>query len=140
MISIFLGCLLVAAPAVISEVLFRNYDAAMGDRSFITAHSTYIEGFRVKSNILVLMYYPIFLFRRLCFAATITILVDYPRIQLSLIMVGTFTVHLLAYNNNNRDKTKYSFYSISATGSHSGADSCSIQRFTRSSYLQWPQL
>lgn len=38
------------------------------------------------------MFYPIFMFRRLAFAATITLLTNYPQIQLSFISLGSATV------------------------------------------------
>jgi len=88
------GCMLIGIPSFVSEFLYQYRDAAIKNKKFRTAHSSYISGFRVGANILNLMFYPIFMFRRLTFAATITILYDYPVIQLAFISAGTAAVFL----------------------------------------------
>jgi len=84
-----MSCFLVGVPAILSEFLYRYRVQAVKSKKFRAAHSSYIMGFRVNINILNLMYYPIFMFRRLAFAATIVILYDYPEIQLAFINLGT---------------------------------------------------
>jgi len=86
------GCLLVGIPSIISEFLYRHRVAAYKNKDFMIAHSSYIAGFRVKENVLNLMFYPIFMFRRLTFAATITILYEYPTLQLCLTSLVTACV------------------------------------------------
>ncbi len=90
LIAFMLACVLIAAPSLIAEFLYRHHEDAKRVKKFRDAHASYIKGFRVKSNIMNLMFYPIFLFRRLAFAATVVLLSDYPSLQLSLITVGTF--------------------------------------------------
>ncbi len=92
LIAVIVGCLLVGAPAFISEFLYQNQQLATTDTDFRAAHASFITGFRVKANVLNLMYYPIFLFRRLTFAATITLLVNYPSLQLSFILIQSLAV------------------------------------------------
>jgi len=86
--------MLVGIPSIISEFLYQHRSAAYQDKEFIQTHSSYIAGFRVKANVLNLMFYPVFMFRRLTFAATITILYEYPAVQLSLSSLGTACVFL----------------------------------------------
>ncbi len=92
LIAIMMCCFLVGAPAFISEFLYQNHELAIKDSQFRATHASYISGFRVRANVLNLMYYPIFLFRRLAFAATITLLANYPSLQLGLISLQTLAV------------------------------------------------
>jgi len=85
-----MSCMLVGVPAFISEFLYLHREEASGDKQFKIVHSSYISGFRVKANIMNLMYYPIYIFRRLAFATTIVILYDYPVVQLVFVNIGTF--------------------------------------------------
>lgn len=66
----------------------------MRDKEFKTTHASYISAFRVKRNVLNLMFYPIFLFRRLVFAAIVVVLSDFPCVQLGAISVCTIAVWL----------------------------------------------
>jgi len=84
--------MLIGIPSFVSEFLFQYRDLAIKNKKFKMAHSSYISGFRVKANVLNLMFYPIFMFRRLTFAASITILYNYPAIQLTFISAGTVSV------------------------------------------------
>jgi len=90
--------------------LYRHRENASFDYKFRNAHSSYISGFRVKANIMNLMYYPIFIFRRLAFAATIVILYEYPEMQLALINIGTiaFMFYMIYWKPF---KNKFSLYS-----------------------------
>jgi len=71
-------------------------------------------GFRVKVNIMNLMYYPIFMFRRLSYAATIVLLYDYPEIQLAFINIGTiaFAGYMIYWKPF---KNKFSLYSAASS-------------------------
>lgn len=84
--------MLIIIPSLISEFLYQNHDCAKKSKPFITRHASYIKGFRVRANILNLMFYSIFLFRRLCFAAIIVFLSNYPELQISLIFITTQAV------------------------------------------------
>jgi hypothetical protein len=94
MAAIVIGSLLVCCPAYISEFLYRNYPKAMTSTGFQARHSTLLSGFEYKRDILVIMFYPIFLFRRAATAAILSILVNYPYIQLGLLLCCSVTVSL----------------------------------------------
>lgn len=88
------GCLLICVPALVSDFLFRNKTLAINDKEFRSTFSCYLNGFRIKANIINLMFYPIYMFRRLVFAFTIVILTSVPELQLAFIAVGTCCVIL----------------------------------------------
>jgi len=113
-ITIVTSCFLVGVPAIVSEFLYRYRTQAVKNKIFRSAHSSYIMGFRVKENIMNLMYYPIFMFRRLTFAATIVILHDYPEIQLAFINIGTiaFAGYMIYWKPF---KNKLSLYSAASS-------------------------
>ena len=130
LISIITACSLVVVPSALSEFLYQNYESAKDDKSFINAHGSYINGFRVKANILILMYYPIFMFRRLCYSAIIVFLSEYPYVQLALISICNIAVLFQFFIN-------ISLYSTCHIGSHSRASIASSRRFVQRSILQF---
>jgi len=112
LISIISGVLLIAVPSSISEFLYRHRSASYTSKAFRTAHSSYVSGFRVRANVLNLMFYPIFLFRRLAFAVTIAILYDFPLLQLSFINFGTCCVFFQLLNLEKQVKIVHILYDI----------------------------
>jgi len=114
LISIILSCMLVGIPSFISEFLYRHRDLAITDPNFKKIHASYISGFRVKANIMNLMYYPIFMFRRLLFAAIIVLLYNYPEVQLAFINIGTvaFIFYMIYWKPF---KNKFSLYSAASS-------------------------
>ena len=86
--------ILVLIPVIMADYLSKNYKHAIFNKPFIRSFGTYINGFSINADILNLMYYPIFLFRRLCFSATIVIFVNYPYLQLILISLGNIVVSI----------------------------------------------
>eukprot|EP00826_Nyctotherus_ovalis_P010753 TRINITY_DN12818_c0_g1_i16.p2 TRINITY_DN12818_c0_g1~~TRINITY_DN12818_c0_g1_i16.p2 ORF type:complete len:221 (-),score=55.76 TRINITY_DN12818_c0_g1_i16:129-791(-) len=104
------GCLLICVPTLISDFLFQNKELAIRDKQFKETFSCYLSGFRIKANILNLMFYPVYMFRRLTFAFTIVILADIPELQLAFISLET-AVYLCYLVFLRPLKNKYSHYS-----------------------------
>ncbi len=90
LVSIMVSCVLATAPVLIYDFIYQNYQLVREDKAFRQAHSSFIAGFRVQTNLMNAMFYPIYLFRRLTFAGIVVLLYDYPSVQLALISIGTF--------------------------------------------------
>lgn len=89
------GCCLICVPALISDFLFIHKEKARNNTEFRTTYSSYVSGFRVKHNLLNLMFYPIYMFRRLTFSFTIVILASVPSLQLALITFVNISVFFI---------------------------------------------
>ena len=92
LLAIIGGCSLICVPALISDFLFIHREDANTNTEFRTTYSSYVSGFRIKTNILNLMFYPIYMFRRLTFAFTIVILANIPSLQIALITLVNISV------------------------------------------------
>ncbi len=79
-------------PAYLSEFYYRYAEEASNDKQFRCDHAAFVKGFRVRDSLYNLMFYPIFLFRRTCYAAVLVFLADFPRLQLALVIISSLVV------------------------------------------------
>jgi hypothetical protein len=86
------GSLAICTPAYFSEFFYEHAEEARYDHEFRRRHSSFLQNFRTKADLLNIMFYPIYLFRRLVFAAILVFLFAFPRIQLGFIIVSSIAV------------------------------------------------
>ena len=97
--AIIISLSLVCVPSLLSDFLYRNKNLAKKDKSFQNDHACFIKGFKVNGNLLNIMYYPLYIFRRLVFAAIIVLIPSFPELQLAFIAVSTLCVFFWIYSS-----------------------------------------
>lgn len=80
---------LVFCPFLVGDGVLTNYDLFRDNTLYRVKYSLVVQGFKSKGGVSTLMFYPLFLARRLLCSAVLVILADYPTVQLSFIALSS---------------------------------------------------
>ena len=83
---------LIFCPFLVGNSIFVNYDLLKDNMAYRVKYSILVQGFISKKNITTLLFYPLYLIRRLFCAAVLVFLPERPVVQLSLICFSSVIV------------------------------------------------
>ena len=98
LLCIFFMIFVILIPSFLSEFLFRNHKLAIENENFQKKYDTLIEEFAFTKGIFQANYYPVWVFRRVIYAAILIFCQGNPIAQLILIQLSNiFVIYIYIY-------------------------------------------
>ena len=100
-VSSVVACLasffLLFCPFLVGDSVVANYDLLRDNTAYRVKYSLLVQGFKSKGGMSTLMFYPLFLARRLLCSAILVLCPQYPSIQLATMAISSAAVNYIFY-------------------------------------------